>query len=211
MEEIISNNQLKTFLQRQIKENDKYRLNPRLDGLKYCGSQAINPNIPPAVKLIANKKESKFVGIATCHSAWSCPYCTAKVMAQKAGDIACAIDALATWYKLRPMMITFTLPHTANMTCQETYNILLQTWRRFTKGGSGRTKTKYVLKKTAGESQNKSYGKADGTKNKFDKRAVGTAGEVKTYEKKVIVAEFKDELQIKHVVRSYEFTWGENS
>ena len=209
MDEIISNNQLATFLRRQIFLNPEYNKQPKLDNLKYCGSRVINPSTPAAVKLIANKKESKFTGITCCHSTWSCPHCSAKVLAQKAGDIAVAIDALATWFKLRPMMITFTLPHTENMSCQETYTILQKAWRQFANGG--RNKKQYVLKRTVGESQNISYGKADGTKNKYDKRAVGTAGDIKTYEKKIISTKFKDDLDIKHSVRAYEFTWGENS
>jgi|GEM_PF-787837 len=227
MNEIISNNQLKTFLQRQIWDNDKYRLNPKLDNLKYCGSQATNPNVPTAIKVIANKKESKFVGVTQCHSPWSCPHCSAKVMAQKAGDIACAIDALATWFKLRPMMITFTLPHISSMSCEETYTILRNTWRRFTKDGNKKQKRKYTLKTTIGETRNKSYDKEylltnrktgqrvwrkTGTKNEFFQGSVGTAGEIREYTVSTSKwATFRDELKIKHSVRVYEFTWGENS
>ena len=99
-------------------------------GFLLCGSRLINQH---DVRIESNGEESRFSGIARCHSAWACPTCTAKVMARKGTDIACLIDALAKWEKQKAFMVTFTLPHTQYMTCSEVYSLLLATWRMFTR------------------------------------------------------------------------------
>lgn len=219
----IQDNRALAFLQRYISTTQNDEIQRKLKGIIYCGSQAIVlPHEYPAVYVVKNDKteETKITNIITCHSAWCCPRCSARVMGEKGARIAAAIDALAKWQNLYPMMITFTLPHTAKMDCNETYEILRNTWRRFMRDGKRTQKRRYTLKTTVGETKNKSYGeeyqtktsKNCGTKNEFDKRAVGTAGEIREY----IVhsskwCKFRDELDIKHFVRAYEFTWGENS
>lgn len=228
----IQDNRLKSFLQRYISTTQSDKVKQKLKGLVYCGSQAIiMPQEYPAVYVVKNDKtkEVKFTNIATCHSPWSCPHCSPKVMAQRGAKIGAAIDALATWYHEYPMMITFTLPHTEYMSCEETYTILRNTWNRIIRDGKRTTKRNYTLKQTVGESRNKSYDKEylltnrtgkrkgeshwqkTGTKNEFDQRAVGTAGEKRKYEFSYGFAKFRYDLQINHTVRVYEFTWGKNS
>ena len=139
-----------------------------LKGLMLCGSKLLNNH---DVRIESNGEESRFSGIARCHSAWACPTCTAKVMAHKGTDIACLIDALAKWEKQKAFMVTFTLPHTQYMTCEEIYSLLRDTWRMFTRA------------KQAKNSQGKSLG---------------------------AYAAWRTHFKIDHLVRAYEFTYGEN-
>lgn len=146
---------------------------PLLKGLKLCGSRLTTQSGSlSAVYVTTDGEDAKFIGTATCKSAWSCPSCTAKVMARKGADIACLIDALATWDKEYPFMVTFTLPHTRYMSCNETFQLLKQAWYRFSQA------TTY--KKTRKPSKN------------------------------TLCAQWRHKYDIKHVVRAYEFTYGEN-
>lgn len=117
-------------------------------------------------------------------------------MAEYGTRIAAAIDALKIKYDLVPIMMTCTVPHKNWMNINDVYDILQKTWRTFSHTKRSSTQKKYTLKKTIGE----------------DKRAKGKAGEVKTYEIKTtrIFPQMCATFQIKHTVRVYEFTWGEN-
>ena len=146
---------------------------PKLKGIKMCGSKLISQQgATDAVYVIANEDSANFKGLARCHSAWACPVCTSKVMAQKGADIAALIDAMATREKQSAFMVTFTLPHTRYMTCDETFTLLRETWRMFSRDGN-----------RAKSSQNK---------------------QLSAY------GQWRHKYQIAHVVRAYEFTWGEN-
>jgi len=196
----ISDNQLKYYLQKYIRNNHI----PDLTNLKLCGSRVISQvGTTPAVFVIKNDttSEAKFFGTASCHSAWACPSCTAKVMAKKATEIACAIDALETWYNQKAFMITFTIPHSSTMSCRDTFNILLTAWRKFTRGGNKGTRTDtYTLKLDKDQ------------KNHHGGKAVGKKGETRQYTKITsIYGLFREQLKIKHNIRVFEFTWGENS
>lgn len=203
MNEEISNSRLATTLKKYI--NSQQTLKLQLPNLYYCGRKIIRPlGTEPAVFLLANEKdEAKFFGNATCHSAWACPSCTAKVMAKKGTDIACMIDLQKKWYNKNAFMLTFTLPHTSNMTCEETFKILLATWRMFAGIGNRKSITqKYKLKLTDGE-KNTRGGKA--AKN-------GKAGDIRVYQKgNDPYGAFRTELGINLHVKVYEFTWGKNS
>ena len=78
-------------------------------------------------------------------------------MADKGTDIACAIDALATWYKQRAAMITFTLPHDKYMSCADSYEILMGTWRMFSRAGKTKSQTKKYTIKSDVNRENKSF------------------------------------------------------
>lgn len=135
----ISDNRLHHMLANYL---DDHKNNPRLDmlkGIKLCGSQLITKNASHAVEIYANSKDAHFFGTATCHSAWACPRCTAKVMAEKGARIACLIDALAK-KGLYAFMLTFTLPHTDNMTCTQAFDVLQATWRMFSRDGNNAKK-----------------------------------------------------------------------
>jgi len=158
----------------------------KLKGQMLCGSQVIKQiGHQAAAYLITNDEEARLFGIAHCNSPWCCPHCTPIVMAKFGEKIACAIDALAKWHNQLATMITFTIPHTAGMSCQTSIQILRKTWRMFTRGG---------LKKSFKDT----FTKRDGSISVYNKRT-------NAYGK------FREELQSVHNIRVYETTWGENS
>lgn len=166
-----------------------------LNGIYLCGSKVIHQQgVSPAVFVLANEENSLYFGNAYCHSAWSCPHCTPRVMAKKARNVACAIDALHTWYKQDACMITFTMPHTKNMSAKDTFQILLSAWRHFCKNGKGRVQN-YTLR----------------TDKENDKRGVGKKGETRQYIKGVNAWCKARELGMTYSVKVYEFTWGEEN
>lgn len=146
---------------------------PKLKGIRLCGSRLISQmGAQQAVYVVADENSANFKGIATCKSAWACPSCTAKVMAQKGADIAALIDAMAVREKQSAFMITFTLPHTRYMSCDEIFGLLRDTWRMFSRAGN----------------------KAKNSKGKAQS----------------VYGQWRAKFKIEHVVRVYEFTWGEN-
>lgn len=150
------------------------------------------------VAVISNQEHSKILGTMTCHSVWSCPYCAPKVMSKYGTKIACAIDALAKQGQFAAM-ITFTIPHLHFMTAEETFRILQNTWRNFSRGKTCTTK-KYVTKQTDSKHNPRN-----------SKHAAGTVREYKLKGTCVSYATMITELEIQHYIRVYEFTWGENS
>jgi len=183
-----SDHRLASFLQRQLATNPSIfgKMNgdrELLKGLRLCGSQAVRtPMMKPAVFLVKSDESANFTMSQHCHSTWACPYCTPRIMAAKGSDIAVQIDALAKWKGEHAFMVTFTLPHLPFMSIYATYTILLQAWDYFSRRNKGQKK--YVRKDT---------------------------GEVVTYNLNGNLPQFKRDLQIKNMVRVYEFTWGINS
>ena len=193
----VSDNRLRVYLQNVVA---KSMFRSSLNNLRLCGSRIIVTGSVPAVFLLSSGESAKLWGTASCRSPWACPHCTPRVMAQKGNDIACAIDAMAKWHKQYACMITFTLPHTKFMSCEDTLKILKLTWRHFIRAGNKAFATSsYTLKLSVGE-KNTSGGKACGMKGDVHiyKRSNGAYGEM------------RENLQIKHSVRVYEFTYGEN-
>ena len=111
----------------------------------FCGSKVIPAGVgkAPLVYVAANKNDSKINGVTHCHNPWFCPVCEPKAMANHAADIACAIEALKTWYKQRAIMVTFTIPHTRGIDCRTTFKILRSTWEDFIIHGKKRQSNKY--------------------------------------------------------------------
>lgn len=197
--EHISDRRLLSFYQKQLTNNTA--LGPQVRALKgqqLCGSKALLTSArlsAPAVFLLSNGEHGRIFGHTTCRSAWACPSCTAKVMAEKGKQIGALIDALATWHNLVPVMITFTLPHTEKMTCKETFQILKDTWRKFSHD-SYKTIRDYTIKKGGALSS-----RVDPTRK---------AGQVVQYAHyQSAYARFRQELNIKYTVRVYETTWGD--
>ena len=180
----VSDNRLLTMWQKHLKTTTHiYKKN--LTGFKLCGSQATrNPGAIPSAVIMSNGEKTRIVGIQTCHSAWACPRCTPRVMAQYGTRIACAIEALEKKYNQYAVMITFTLPHTDHMTCWEAFKILQDTWRQFARRGS----TKVTRKHTCKDGTEKTY--------KISTNAYNA---------------MRSELGIKHFVRVYEATYGEDN
>lgn len=187
MAKSVSDSRLATMLRKYINTQQSWR--EKLNGIYLCGSRVSHQmGVLPAVFLLTNNDSSIFVGNMPCRSPWACPICTPKVMAKKARDIACAIDALSTWYKQDACMITFTLPHTANMSAEDTFTILRNTRRSFFKVVKSKTK-KYELK-------------ADSS--------AGKKGEIHTYDIQTGGWGRVRNLGMDFYVNVYEFTWGEN-
>lgn len=162
----------------------------KLKGFRMCGSRVIKQQgVVPAVFVVKtthenNEASTHLFGNAHCHSAWACPYCTARVMAARSVRIAAAIEALEAQNQWATM-ITFTIPHTPNMYCEETFQILKLAWRHFIRGANIGYETR-------------TYTKKDGTTSSYRiKRSVYGA--------------MREELKIRHCVRVYEFTWGKNN
>lgn len=204
MSEIISDSKLSSMLKKFINKSDELR--KKLPNIYYCGSRIVhfkNEKTFPAVFILKSEKDKiKMFGQTACHSAWACPRCTAEVMAKKGVNIACAIDALAKQHNLYAFMTTFTLPHTKYMNCNETFQILLQTWRLFTREGQRKTKTKkYKLKLDINE------------KNTRGGKAVGKKDQEQSYTIKIYnpYSLFRTTFDIKHHVKVFEFVWSKEN
>lgn len=204
MAEIIKDSKLSSMLKKFINKSDELR--KKLPNLYYCGARIVHfkhEKVLPAVFILKNESnEIKMFGHTACHSAWACPRCTPEVMAKKGTNIACAIDALAKQHNLYAFMTTFTLPHTKYMQCNETFQILLQTWRYFTREGQRKEKIKkYKLKLDIDE------------KNTRGGKAVGKKGEEKVYKINIYnpYAQFRKSFNITHHVKVYEFVWSEEN
>lgn len=138
----ISDQKKRTFLQRMIK---KRNLTKQLKNYLHCGNTAFRmPGCEETVFLLSNPASEKVstFGTRTCHSPWGCPKCTPIVMAKKGSDIACLIDALATWHNQVAIMITYTVPHYNTMSCKEAFDLLRHVWRKFTNKRTGKNYTK---------------------------------------------------------------------
>lgn len=103
--------------------------------LFHCGSKVAMVANLSAVAVVANNKTARFYGVTHCKSPWCCPVCTSRQMARYAADIAVAIDALKERDELAAM-ITLTIPHTRDFTCQESTEILYNSWKDFVVHGN---------------------------------------------------------------------------
>lgn len=127
---------------RQLKAIRKKMETPEFGREKYflksvynCGKKVPVISGKAAVALVANKKQAKFMGVASCKSSWGCPVCTARQMSKYAAKIAIALDALKE-RSLSAAMITFTIPHTRGFSCEQATEILYKSWKAFTVHGN---------------------------------------------------------------------------
>ena len=123
----------KKALKKKISEN--LRLKVVLKSVYLCGSKVPKINSVSAVAVVKNKKQAKFMGVSSCKSPWCCPVCTARKMAKYAAKISCALDALKR-KGFKAAMFTFTIPHTADFSCEESTEILYAAWKAFTVHGN---------------------------------------------------------------------------
>lgn len=157
-----------------------------LKGQAYCGTGILasklnhQPDHPDFALIMTDGEKSRVMNVLRCHSVWACPYCAPRVMAKKATDIACAIDALSKWHNQSAIMITFTLPHWRFASCKDTLTILSQAWRMFSRAGNRAGFGKYTRK--------------DGT--------IAIKG-------KAPFGKFRQDLNITHSIKVYEVTWSE--
>lgn len=182
-----SDHRLQGLLKRYWRQNLTREQRTILNGIVHCGSKVIRQFCTTPAVFVVLKKHSNpdddganFFGNAHCHSPWSCPYCSARVMAQKARFISNAINALedkGQW----AAMFTFTMPHYGKtMSCSESFLILKGAWRQFVRSAQYKREVTHTL--------------ADGTKTKYRKG-------------RNIIGKFRKELGYEYHVRAYEFTW----
>jgi len=191
---LVSDHRLQGLLKKYIRSQrwtDEER--KALHGLLMCGHRIIHQQgaLPAVFVVTSNSEESSpiFYGVATCRSPWSCPHCSARVMAQKGRRIAAAIEALKAQGQ-SAIMITFTMPHTHEMSCAETLGIFKNVWRRFVKASTtwdeNNRKKKYTVASGEVRHAYKSFGQ-----NPYGR--------------------FRYDLNITHHVKVYEATHGKNS
>lgn len=138
----ISDHALLNILKRKINKNSYDRKS--MHAILHCGSRVLNAGngYEPGVFVLANKETARFWGTLTCKNPWICPVCSARQMSKYASDVAVAIDALKAQGQAA-FMITFTVPHTSGMPCDETTEILFDTWNDFHVRGNKNLKTKW--------------------------------------------------------------------
>lgn len=193
MNEEIVNYKLQGKLKKAIARDNKDAA--LLKSILYCGSKVIRQQgVVPAVFLMGNSEKSRFYGNTSCKNAWGCPVCSAKMMSKYAAKIACAIEAVKKYEKQVAFMITFTIPHTSGMSCEETTEILYNTWKDFITHGNKNQQAKY-------------YANKDEERGKHGKQRV-----MKVSKKKLDdpFSTFCEEFNCHHRVRVGEYTWGEN-
>lgn len=136
----ISDHVLATMLKKKIAKNREDQKIMR--STLYCGSRVVKgkAGYEPGVFVLANKESAMFWGTTTCKNAWICPVCSARMMSKYAADIAAAIDALNEKNQAA-FMITFTVPHSSGMSCEETTEILFKTWSSFMVRGNHNLKS----------------------------------------------------------------------
>ena len=160
----------------------------------FCGARVVHmQGAIPAVYVVANDQDAQFFGTITCKNPWACPICAPKKMSEYATKIACAIDALKLWHKQSAAMLTFTIPHTRGMSCEETTQILKDTWSAFIIHGKKRQHVKYYAN--------------DEKKYKHGQKKVLTVSSKKQND---AFSTFCENLNCKHHVRVGEYTYGEH-
>ncbi len=137
----ISDHALLNLLKRKINKNSFDRKS--MHAILHCGSRVlkVGDGYEPGVFVLANKETARFWGTLTCKNPWICPVCSARQMSKYATDVAVAIDALKAQGQ-SAFMITFTIPHTSGMPCDETTEILFDTWHDFHIRGNSNLKNK---------------------------------------------------------------------
>lgn len=119
----------------KAKIGENLRLKVVLKSVYLCGSKVPKINTVSAVAVVRNKKQAKFMGVSSCKSPWCCPVCTARKMAKYAAKMSSALDALKK-KGFKAAMFTFTIPHTADFSCEESTEILYAAWKAFTVHGN---------------------------------------------------------------------------
>lgn len=192
MNEEISNSRIQRILRQKIAQNPKDVA--LMKSILYCGSRVIHQlTMSPTVFVLANHDDAKFFGMTSCKNTWVCPVCSARVMSKYAAEIAVAIDALKARFNQVACMITFTVPHTSSMSCDETTEILFNSWKDFITHGNKNQNAKY-------------YANAD-NKWKHGQRKKMVVSDKKLNDP---FAAFCETFNCKHRVRVGEYTWGEH-
>lgn len=94
-----------------------------------CCHKTANPTT--GVAILSNGKFSNMYGARMCKNSWVCPVCSAIQMSKAATKIAAAIDSLNESHFA--IMLTFTVFHSKADTCEQVFDLLFDTWTRFTR------------------------------------------------------------------------------
>lgn len=188
----ISDYQLLKALRKYVSQHKEHV--PVMRSTYYCGSRVLKTGggYTPAVFVLANKQTAKIWGVTTCKNAWMCPVCSGRKMAQYASKIAMAIDALKARGQVA-FMITFTVPHTSGMSCEETTEILHKTWQKFIQKGNKLHEQSYTV-----NAENR-YKHGQTKTRKFNGK--------KQHD---VFSAFCEEFNCVHRVRVGEFTYGKH-
>lgn len=172
---------LHTFLKNEIRNNPEYHYKLRL--LQNCMTYGEPYR---GVQVISNGKETRILGPRACKNSWACPHCTATEMKKYATRIAAGIDAL---YKqdIVPFMMTLTVFHTAQHSCEQVFDLLRQSWITFDKCKMWRRKRKTPL---------------------IRKQKNNIEGD--TYIKGTVWGNFYQKFKCTHTVRTLEVTHGKH-
>lgn len=159
---------------------------PQLYGISKCTRNVLNlPNFTGVYLMSDGKKSSPF-GIRHCHSAWGCPVCEPYKMAKKAADISVALEAMKSRGQ-KAIMITFTVPyHSKLYTCEQTSQILKNSWLSFTKRGMKALE--------------------------YNDKTILKSGKIVRYKstRHDALLEFRRYFNSKFHARAYEYTYGQN-
>lgn len=98
-----------------------------------CGTKAHEST---GIAILSNSSYSRLSGARMCHNSWACPVCSAVIMSKYATRISAAIDALKEKYV--PIMITYTIFHSKSDSCQQAFDVLFETWKRFSSDKKGK-------------------------------------------------------------------------
>lgn len=101
--------------------------------LTHCAEVSVNP--AAGVAILSNSRYSRLFGARMCKNSWACPICSAVQSSRYAARIAAALDALKDKYNA--IMITFTIFHSKQDSCQQAFDLLFETWKRFADKGTG--------------------------------------------------------------------------
>lgn len=145
MNEEISDYRLQGYYKRKLNLPQYYYARV-LKAQRNCGARVIHfPQTTPAVFVVSNGEQSKILGAQFCDSSWSCPVCSSREMARYASRIATAIDALYEQFDELGFMMTFTVPHHHNWSCQQVYDILREAWKNFVKNANAKKRPNDVF------------------------------------------------------------------
>ncbi len=73
-----------------------------------------------------------FAGLQTCGSVWSCPVCSAKVLAERQSEVEAAVSG----WSGRVAFMTFTVRHTRDDSLDDVWNAVTAAHHRMTTGGT---------------------------------------------------------------------------
>lgn len=177
----VHSSMLAQWLKKKIRAHQYYSYKLRL--LANCMTYADSKQ---GVQIISNGKDSRIIGPRPCNHSWACPECTARVMRKYSTRIAAAIDALAK-KGYAATMFTFTVFHSAMMSCEDTFLLLNKAWYIFDKNKTWSKKRKEPLKR-------KQHNNIEGD----------------TYKSGGTWSKFYQEFECNHTVKTLETTYGKH-